>query len=571
MIDRSIRRRARTLLASLAALATLVAAPAAADTLIDNIQGISIARDGTITRFNAMVIGDDGRIEQIIRRGEDRPRRADFRLDGQGRFVVPGMIDSHGHVMGIGLAALSLDLSETTSLADAQTLIAAYATEFTERPWLVGRGWNQELWGLGRFPTAAELDAAAGERAVWMVRVDGHAGWASSAALEAAGITRDTPDPVGGRIERDARGDATGVLIDAAMALVEREIVQPRPEDRDAALAETQRLLLRRGVTAIADMGTTIEDWQTFRRAGDGGWLNIRIMSYAAGIDEMLLIAGSRPTPWLYDDRLRLNGVKLYLDGALGSRGAILKQDYADDPGNNGLALMSPAELRNRMSRAAMSGFQPAVHAIGDAANAEALFAVEELAESFTGDRRWRIEHSQIVDPADIARFGQHGIIASMQPVHQTSDRTMAETRLGPDRLAGAYAWRSIAAAGATLAFGSDAPVELPDPWTGLAVAITREDANGQPFGGWLPQEAVNRQTALAAYTSGGAYAGFAEGRFGELAVGQRADFVIIDRDPLLSTPREVRDTQVLETWVNGVKVYDADGEDRVSSHGEGR
>ena len=303
-------------------------------------------------------------------------------------------------------------------------------------------------------------------------------------------------------------------------------------------------------------MGTTIEDWQTYRRAGDEGRLNLRIMAYAGGPEAMDLIAGARPTPWLYDDRLRLGGVKLYLDGALGSRGAWLKQPYADDPGNTGLPLMTQAQLRNVMVRAAIGNFQVAIHAIGDAANAEALAAIDEVAGSYGGDRRWRIEHAQIVDPVDIPGFGKHGIIASMQPVHQTSDRSMAEARLGPDRLGGAYAWRSLAAAGAPLAFGSDAPVEAPDPFAGLAAAITRTDAAGEPFGGWQPGERVSREAALAAYTSGAAYAGFAEGRFGRLVTGQRADFLIVDRDPLLASPADVRATRVLETWVGGRRVY---------------
>jgi predicted amidohydrolase YtcJ len=256
-----------------------------------------------------------------------------------------------------------------------------------------------------------------------------------------------------------------------------------------------------------------------------------------------------------------MNGVKLYLDGALGSRGAWLKAPYADDPKSTGIKRLDPTQLRNLMSRAALDKFQVAVHAIGDAANAEVLSAIDELSPDYGGDRRWRIEHAQIVDPADIPRFGQHGIIASMQPVHQTSDRLMAEARLGPDRLAGAYAWRSIHAAGAPLAFGSDAPVEVPDPFAGMAVAISREDAKGEPFGGWHPLETVTREQALAAYTAGAAYAGFADGKFGRLVPGERADFLVLDADPLMANPADLREIRVLETWIGGEKVYDVDGE----------
>ncbi len=318
-------------------------------------------------------------------------------------------------------------------------------------------------------------------------------------------------------------------------------------------------MLVSNGVTAVADMGTSAEDWMTFRRAGDEGRLRIRIMSYASDVPTMQLIAGPGPTVWLYDDRLRMNGLKLYLDGALGSRGAWLKAPYADDPGNTGLKLLDGTQLRNLMSRAAIDHFQVAVHAIGDAANAEVLDAIDELSETYDGDRRWRIEHAQIVDPADFARFSAHGTIASMQPVHESSDRLMAEARLGPDRLAGAYAWRTMQENGVPLAFGSDAPVEAPDPLEGIAVAISRSDASGEPFGGWHPDETVTRETALAAYTAGAAYAGFAEGRFGQLDVGERADFLVLDRDPLLSNPDDIRATKILQTWIGGIRVFGDD------------
>lgn len=544
------------------ALALLLAlpTPALADTLIDNVEGITLDAEGRIERFAALLIGDDGRIEQVFRRGDKRPEKVDFRLDGKGRVALPGLIDAHAHVMGIGFAALTLDLSETRSLAEAQGRIAAYAAAHPERPWIIGRGWNQELWGLGRFPTAAEIDNVVADRPVWLERVDGHAGWGNSRALAAAGVTAASRDPAGGRIERAVPGGKpSGVLVDNAMELVGKAVPAPRPEDRDLALAEAQRILLKRGVTAAADMGTSIEDWQSFRRAGDAGTLNLRIMSYAAGVEQMALIGGPGPSPWLYDDRLRLNGVKLYLDGALGSRGAALKAPYADSPGNTGLRLVGDTQLKNLMSRAALDRFQIAVHAIGDGANSSALDAIADMAATYTGDRRWRIEHAQVLDPADIARFGKLGVIASMQPIHQTSDRLMAEARLGPARLGGAYAWRSLRAAGVRLAFGSDAPVEMADPFAGLAAAITRQGPDGQPFGGWQPQERLDFETALGAYTADAAWAGFAEGRFGRIVKGQRADFLLIDRDPQLASPAELRATRVLQTWVGGRLVYDAE------------
>lgn len=554
-----IRRTIRPLLAGL--LAFTLPAPALADQLIDNVDGLRIDENGNIDRFQAMVIDDQGRVKQVLDRGDKRPTKVEYRLDGKGRVLMPGLIDAHLHVMGLGLAALTLDLSETNSLEDAQAKIAAFARENPQRSWIIGRGWNQEKWGLGRFPTAADLDKIVADRPVWLERVDGHAGWANSAAMKAAGVGPGVADPSGGRVERVGKSMVpSGVFVDAAMALVDKAVPAPRPADRDNALIEAQKILHRYGVTAAADMGTSIEDWQAFRRAGDAGRLSLRIMAYAAGPEAMVLIGGSGPSPWLYEDRLRLNGVKLYLDGALGSRGAWLKRPYADDPGNTGLPLMSPSQLRNTLVRAALGNFQPAVHAIGDAADAEVLAAFAEVAESFPGDRRWRIEHAQVVDPADIALFTGKSIIASMQPVHQTSDRLMAEARLGPNRLAGAYAWKSLAEAGARLAFGSDAPVERPDPFAGFAAAISRMDERGEPFGGWLPGERVSREAALAAYTADAAYAGFAEKRFGRLVPGERADFVLLDRDPLLASPAELRAIEVHETWVGGRRVYARNG-----------
>lgn len=545
----------RTALTALAAVSTLaLAAPALADTLIDNVDGVTIDAEGKVLRFTGLVFDEEGKVTQVLGRGEERPR-VDYRLDGEGQVMLPGMIDAHVHVMDIGFGALTLDLSATTSLEDALAKIKAFAEENPGRPWILGRGWNQEKWGLGRFPTAAELDAVVADRPVWLERADNHANWGNTLAITTAGITAKTADPAGGKIIRDAKGAPAGVFVDNAVRLVGKVVPAPRPEDRDVAFAKAQEVLLTKGVTAVADMGTKMADWGAYRRAGDAGRLQIRIMSYADSFDTLELVAGPEPTGWLYDDRLRMGGIKLYLDGALGSRGATLKAPYHDDPGAKGLPLLSPAQLRNLMSRAAMDNFQTAIHAIGDAANAEVLAAIGELSESYKGDRRWRIEHAQIVDPVDLPLLGQHGIIASMQPLHQTSDRLMAEARLGPDRLDGAYPWRSVMNVGGRLAFGSDAPVEPADPWAGFAAAISRTDAEGEPFGGWFPQETVSREAALSGFTSDAAFAGFAEERFGRLILGERADFLLVDRDPLLASPDDIRATKVMQVWIGGVKV----------------
>lgn len=545
----------RSAIRAIAACAAIAATPAFADTLVDNVDGITVNEQGEVVRFTGIVFDEDGTITKVLERGDKRPQ-VDYRLDGEGRVMLPGMIDAHVHVMGIGFGALLLDLSDTTSLEDALAKIRTFAEENPGRPWILGRGWNQEKWGLGRFPTAAELDAAVSDRPVWLSRVDGHASWANTMAMKRAGVTAADSDPTGGRIIRKAGSrEPAGVFIDAAEELVNKVVPAPRPEDRDSALFEAQNILLGNGITAVADMGTSIQDWQAFRRAGDSGRLNIRIMSYANDADTMELIAGAGPTPWLYDDKLRMGGIKLYLDGALGSRGAVLKQPYADEPQTTGLPLLTPARLRNLMSRAAMDDFQTAIHAIGDGANSEVLRAIEELSVSYAGDRRWRIEHAQVVDPAELAEFGKHGVIASMQPLHQTSDRLMAEARLGPDRLSGAYAWRSVLQVGGKLAFGSDAPVEPAHAFAGFAVAISRTDASGQPFGGWLPSETVSREAALKAFTADAAFAGFGDGRFGRLVPGERADFLLVDRDPMLASPDDIRETQIFEVWVGGQRM----------------
>lgn len=532
-----------------------VSAPAFADGLVENVNGITLDKDGKVIRFNAILVGKDGKVTELLTKKDKLPRQLDFRHDARGATMLPGLIDAHGHVMGLGFQLLTLDLSATNSLAEAQAAIREYAAKNPDRRWIIGRGWNQEKWGLGRFPTAADLDAAVSDRPVWLERVDGHAGWANSRAMEIAGVNAASKSPAGGRIEL-AGGKPSGIFVDSASELVGKFVPIPKPLERDIALGEAQKKLLSQGITAIADMGTTIDDWQSYRRAGDAGWLSVRIVGYAAGIDNMIMIAGPKPTPWLYDDKLRLGGVKLYLDGALGSRGAWLKKPYADAPGQTGLQFLASAEIRNLMVRASMDGFQTAIHAIGDAANAEVISAIEELSEAYKDDRRWRIEHVQIVDPVDLQKLGQNGIISSMQPVHQTSDRLMAETRLGQERLKGAYAWQSIAKAGGRLAFGSDVPVESADPFAGLATAMTREDAAGQPFGGWRPEERVSREQALAGFTTGAAYAAFAESKMGSLTPGHHADFILINVDPLLASPAEIRKAVVRETWVGGRPVY---------------
>jgi len=534
----------------LALAMALIASEASADTWIRNINGIEVGADGKLQHFSGLLIGDDGRVKRLSLEplsmriaGTD----AVGVIDGHGQTLLPGLIDAHGHVTGLGFGALQLDLVGTISLEDMKQRLHAYAAAHPEARWIVGRGWNQELWPVKNFPTAADLDAVVGDRPVVLERVDGHAIVANSAAMKAAGVTAATTAPPGGRIEN-------GLFVDNATDLVGKAVPPATPAELDQALAKAQDILLSYGVTGVGSMSTTLGDWEAMRRAGEAGRLQVRLMVYA---DELKLLGQvPKPTPWLYGDRLRMVGIKFYADGALGSRGAWLKQPYADKPETRGLQFHSDAELSSLAETAASHGFQIATHAIGDAANAQVISTYERLSKTYGSKRRWRIEHLQVVDPVDIPRLAPAGIIASMQPTHQTSDRLMAEKRLGPNRLAGAYAWQTVLKSGAKLAFGSDFPVESPNPFPGLSAGISRQDVNGQPPGGWIPNERLSFEQALAAFTRGAAYAGFAEDRIGSLEPGKWADFIIVDRDPTKVNPQELARTEVLETWVAGKKVW---------------
>jgi hypothetical protein len=495
-----------------------------------------------------VLIGDDGKVVRLLHSGDARPKAA-VTVDAAGRTILPGMIDAHGHVMELGFDALQLKLTGTASLQELQQRLKDYAASHPGNGWILGAGWNQELWPTKAFPTAADLDAVVSDRPVVLERVDGHALVANSAAMKAAGVTPETQAPPGGEIHN-------GVFVDNAKALISRAVPKPTVAEQDVAFQKAQEILLGFGVTGVGSMSTSLDDWNAFRRAGEKGQLQVRLMVYLLGLDALKTIP--HPTGWMYGDRLRAVGVKFFADGALGSRGAWLKQPYADRPDTRGLQFHSDSELLSLEDSAAAAGFQTATHAIGDAANAQVISVYEKLHAKYPGDRRWRIEHFQIVDPNDIPRLKPAGIVASMQPTHQTSDRLMAEARLGPSRLKGAYAWQTVEKLGIPLAFGTDFPVESPNPFPGLSAAVSRQDLNGLPPGGWIPSERLSFEQALAAYTRGSAYAGFAESKIGALDPGKWADFVIVDRDPTKVDPQQLGRTQVLETWVAGKKVWSA-------------
>lgn len=534
--------------AAVAGLLLALVTPARADTLIDNVDGFTLREDGSVERLSGLLIGNDGRIVQVLHRGDKTPR-ADYRVDGKGRVLMPGLVDGHAAVLDTGFAALTLDLSPARTLAEAQARIAAYSAAHRDRPWLLGRGWDARRWAAGKLPSAADLDAAVADRPAWLISADGHSGWANSAALAAAGITAATKNPVGGRIERGVGGKPIGVLSETAMALIAKVVPTPRPEDRDLAFHAAQEAFLKRGITAVTDFGTTIDDWQTYRRAGDMGRLRLRVIGYAAGTEAMSLIGGPGPTPWLYEDRLKLNGVALTLDGALTTRGSWLKAGYADAPAQTGLPRMDPTQLRNLMSRAAIDRFQVAVVANGDAALATVLDAVGELGETYKGDRRWRVSGLQTLAPADLARLGSMAVTpipAQAANADSGGQDDLAKTRLGPERAGLAWPTASAAKVGARIAFGSGAPAGLPDPFVAVATATAR------------PTEAVPRGLALAAWTTGPAYAAFGETKFGRLAPGLRADFLLLDRDPTMVGAGELAGTKVLETWIGGQRVWAA-------------
>jgi hypothetical protein len=526
--------------------AALLASNAGATTLVINANGVQADAQSGLEHFTGILIGDDGKIVRVLRAGETRPS-AKVVIDAHGETLLPGLIDAHGHVTDLGFSALHLNLVGTSSLGELKERLRSYAAAHRDTPWLIGFGWNQELWPEKRFPTAADLDAVVPDRPVVLERVDGHAVVANSAAMRAAGVTAQTSAPAGGRIEN-------GLFVDNARGLVDKAIPAPTAADLDQALAKAQDILLGFGVTGVGSMSTSVADWQAFRRAGEAGRLNVRLMSYLLGVESMKAVPA--PTGWMYGDRLRAVGIKFFADGALGSRGAWLKLPYADRPDTRGLQFHSDVEILALTDEAAAAGFQTATHAIGDAANAQIIGTYEQLHRKYPGDRRWRIEHFQIVGPADIHRLAPAGIVASMQPTHQTSDRLMAEERLGPNRLAGAYAWQSVLKSGARLAFGTDFPVESPNPFPGLSAAISRQDINGQPSGGWIPSERLSLGQALHAYTRGSAYAGFAEDRIGALEPGKWADFILVDRDPTKVDPQQLARTEVLQTWVGGKQVW---------------
>ncbi|MFY2762964.1 amidohydrolase [Arenimonas sp. MALMAid1274] len=474
-----------------------------------------------------------------------------------GRTVVPGLIDAHGHLMNLGFALMRADLVGADSKQDVIRRLQAFERSLPPGAWLLGRGWDQNDWPDRAFPTAADLDAAFPDRPVWLERVDGHAGWANSAAMRS--VEHDLSgdwQPEGGRILR-VQAQATGVFVDAAAALVDAAVPVPDEATRAEALTRALAHAVSQGLTGVHDMGVSLDDLALMRRFADEARLPLRIRAYADG-DRPALAALCAMGPYEHPQgRLAMRGVKLYVDGALGSRGAALLEDYSDEPGHRGLLVTEPAAYAAAVAKAARCGLQPASHAIGDRGNRIVLdtYAAQQAGRD-PAALRWRVEHAQVVAPADFARFATLGLIASMQPTHAISDMPWAEDRVGPVRLDGAYAWQTFRKQGVPLALGSDFPVESADPRLGLYAAVTRQDRAGKPEGGWLAGQSLTAAQALEGFTRGAAHAAFDDDELGRLAPGLRADFVILDADPLAVEPAALLDLGVVSTWVDGEVVY---------------
>lgn len=478
-----------------------------------------------------------------------------------GGTVTPGLVDAHAHLLGLGTSLETVSLRGAATEEEAAARAGKSAAALPAGEWVLGRGWDQNLWPGKKFPTAAVLDKAVGGRPAALRRVDGHAVWVSSAALAAAGVDRSTQDPPGGKIVRDAEGRPTGVLVDNAMDLIDAKIPAPQADVVRRRLLRGARAAVAVGLTSIHDMGISDATADVYRNLADEARLPIRVYAYLLGSDAK--VAQSLSHRIAEVDRsgaqmFVLRGLKLYADGALGSRGARLLAPYSDDPKNQGLWVTPPGELQRDIEAATQAGWQVAVHAIGDAANRAVLddyAAVDRAQPGRAAALRLRVEHAQVVALSDLPRFAKLGVIASMQPTHATSDMPWAEARVGPERIKGAYAWKTLLDSGAHLAFGSDFPVEEPSPLLGLYAAVTRQDPSGNPAGGWYPDQRLTLDQALRAFTVEAAYAAFAETQRGMIKPGMVADITVFDRP--LRPDKSLLETRVSYTIVGGKVVYE--------------
>lgn len=487
-------------------------------------------------------------------------------IDLEGKFVMPGFNDAHTHMVSGGLQMLRVPVGGTRSLAEFQQRIRERLEDFQPGEWVVGSGWDQSLWEENRMPTREDLDAVSTTYPMVFQRVDGHSSVANSLALEKAGIARDTPDPDGGEIMRDADGEPTGWLKEKADDLVWSLIPEPSRETRKRGLLLAMQEATRLGITSVQDDSIRDDaapdgaDWESFhawRELKQESKLTLRVtewLPFDAPLDalEKMREEGGATDPWL-----KTGALKGMTDGSGGSLSAAMLEPFANDPGNLGILRYDPERLKKMVIDREAAGFQIAIHAIGDSGNRIVLDAFEEAAKVNQRLRtRHRIEHAQFVHPDDFRRFAELGIVASMQPSHLLSDIRWAPTILGPGRYHEAYAWDAMLKAGATLAFGTDYPVEVLSPMRGLYAAFTREAEEGGPEGGWVPTEKIGIADAIRAYTWGSAYAEFEDHRKGTLAPGKFADLIVLSDDITHMPARQLLQTKVLLTMVGGKMVY---------------
>jgi len=522
--------------------------------------------DARSTVADSLVVRE-GRIAFAGRRADVNLRAGEPIVDLEGRAVVPGLVDAHAHLGIMARARLAVSLGQARSEEEAAARVGAAAVGAAPGEWLGGRGWDQTLWPGGVFPTRASLDRVAPANPVALVRVDGHATWVNSATLRRAGIDRHTGDPDGGRVVKDARGEPTGLLIDTAQELVRR--VEPAPSEArlDQALREAIAECLAKGLTGIHEMGADLAGLAAYRRLLERGHFPLRNYVALSGRKAWGEYR-ERGRETLGDARLVVGAIKLWLDGALGSRGAALHHPYCDDPGNSGLLLMEPGELEAWAREASDRGFQVCVHAIGDRANGLALDVFEKLGPARGGSGRsprFRVEHAQILAERDIPRFRALGVLPSMQPTHCTSDMRWAAERLGPERLAGAYAWRSLLRTGAIIASGSDFPVEDPNPFHGIYAAVTRRPLDGEDRG-WQPEQRMTREEAVRSFTLWNAHAAGQEEELGSLEPGKRADLVALSDDVFRCPESRIGDIVPVLTMVGGQVAYTLGGEGGVDA-----
>jgi hypothetical protein len=506
----------------------------------------------------------DGRIVALGSLGRVRAATASGPTEGydlRGCALIPGLTDAHLHILWYALNREQVDLAGSPTLEAALERVRAHGAAQHGTGWLVGHGWNQETWGIA-WPTAGDLDAIVGERPALLHRRDGHSAWVNSAALRLAGIDAQTPDPPGGKIQRDAAGQATGILLEQATELVARLLPEPDATRRLNALRRAVAEAVSYGMTGIhcpsinpTEARANLHDLKLLYEQGD---LPLRALVHLPldGLDAAIEL-GIRSG--LGDRWLRIGGIKLFADGTLGSQTAAMLEPFAGSQ-HYGTPMIAEDELYAVVRKAASAGLSIVVHAIGDAANRKVLDAIAEAAQMPGGTSGpslpHRIEHAQVLHPDDLGRFAELGVIASMQPIHATSDYDTAE-RLWGERCTTAYAWRSLLKSGATLAFGSDAPVEPLNPWLGIQAAVTRQRIGGLPYGGWYPEQRLTLAEALHAFVVGPAIASDELADKGPLAVGRLADLVVLTRDPFASDPHDLHTTQVATTFVEGRVVYD--------------